>query len=222
MDTKVAAEVIAVIRREKRRRFARLGRTDVEYAYDVWLFRDAPFVNELCLMMLVTIHHQVERDLVKIAAKCTGNSRKTLTGDAYRRRIREERARVRAHGMGKLIAKLKLNSFGEWNSSMRTLQLLANCFKHSPSLRPDRPLLKHLRMPVLAERRPSVVYAPLPESDIFRERLAKSLKLDKDADYCAITEEFLARGTRFLKEVEVQPGISPVKLGAVSLAKFQG
>jgi hypothetical protein len=223
MDKKVATEIIAVIRREKRRRLARVRRFEnSEVAYDLWQFRDTPFVNELCLMMLVTIHHQVERDLVKASAKFTGNSAKVLIGRIYRRRVREERARMRAQGMKTLIAKLKLSSFAEWNSSMRTLQLLANCFKHSPSLIPDRALLKHLKMPLVPGRRPVVTYAPLPESDEFRERLAKSLALDKDADYCAIAEEFLARADSFLKKVEAQPGMSPVKWGAISLARFQG
>lgn len=223
MDKQVATEIIAVIRREKRRRLARVRRLEnSEVAYDVWQFQDTPFLNEMCLMMFVTIHHEVERDLVKASARFTGNSAKVISGHIYRRRVREERARVRAHGMKKLIAKLRLNSFAEWNASMRTLQLLANCFKHSPSLIPDRALLKHLKMPLVPGRWPVVTYAPLPESDEFRERLAKSVALDKDADYCAIAEEFLVRAVSFLAKVETQPGLSPVKWGAVSLGKFQG
>lgn len=222
MDTKVAAEIVAVIRREKRRRLARLRREDSEFAYEIWQSRDEPFVNELCLMMLVAVHHQVERHLVKIAARFTGDGKKQLSPEVYRRRVRDERAWLHAKGKRRLIAKLKLNSFSEWNRSMRTLQLLANCFKHSPSLTPDRALLKHLKLALVPGRRPTVTYAPLPESDIFRGRLAVSLKLPKEADYCAITEEFLTRANRFLKAVEAQMGLSPVKWGAVSLSKFVG
>jgi hypothetical protein len=41
--------------------------------------------------------------------------------------------------------------------------------------------------------------------------------LAKDADYCAIAEEFLKRADGFLAAVKRQPGLSPVTMGAVSL-----
>jgi hypothetical protein len=222
MDGDVAKDILDTIRREKKRRVARLEREDSDYAYDLWQARDEPFLNELCLMMLISIHHDVERRLVKLAARFTGDEKRTVNADTYKRRVRHERQLLHAKGKGKLIAKLKLNSFPDWNGAMRTLQLLANCLKHSPSLTPDRPLLRHLKLPLVPGRRPTVSYAPLPESAIFRERLAISLKLPKHADYCDIIEEFLTRSEQFLKNVEKQKGVSPVKFGPVSLAKFIG
>jgi hypothetical protein len=44
-------------------------------------------------------------------------------------------------------------------------------------------------------------YMPLPESDYFRERLAESVDLPKNADYCAIAEKFTDLANQFMEEV---------------------
>ena len=111
-----------------------------------------------------------------------------------------------------MIARLKLNDFPAWESSMETLRLLANCYKHDPSRSPDEDLLKHLKLD------PTVMYASLPESRCFRKGLALSLDLEEDADYCAIAEELLARAEHFLADVEQQPAIGKVKWGPTSLS----
>ena len=94
---------------------------------------------------------------------------------------------------------------------MTTLQLLANCYKHAPSQRPETALLKHLGLD--GNRN----YASLPDSRAFRERLALSLKLGRDADYCDVVEEFLKRVEAFLAKVQEQPQIGKVDRGHVSL-----
>jgi hypothetical protein len=222
MDVRVARQVIAAVRRQKRRRIARLRQEEPDFAWDLWQGRDEPFLNELCLMMLVALHHEVERRLVKLGARFTGDSTRTLAKATYQRRVRAETAWQHAHGKRRLIKKLRLDSFAEWNGAMRTLQLLANCMKHSPSRVPDGRLLRHLKSPLVPGRRPTVTYATLPESAIFRERLASSLQLSKDADYCDIAEELLSRSDAFLAAVESQPGFSPVNFGKVSFMKFVG
>ena len=103
---------------------------------------------------------------------------------------------------------------------METLRLLANCVKHEPWQEPDERLLKHLKLPIAAElKRPVVRYMPLPESRCFREGLAASLNLSKDADYCAITEEFVDLVGRFLEDVKRNTGLSQLT-GPVSMVEF--
>lgn len=71
MNVTVARDVIGVIRAEMKRRSPR-GLNDsheaIEAAYDQWVFSDEPFLNELCLLLLTALRHQVERELIKIAA----------------------------------------------------------------------------------------------------------------------------------------------------------
>src|SRR5712691_11701981 len=207
MDTKAAKDVIQVIRKERKRRLRRLP-DDPDAADYVWRYTDEPFVNDLCLMLLVAIHHQVERELVGLAARMTGDGQ-PLSLAEYQRQVQIERDQWRTwKTRRKTITKLKLESRAEW-TSMETLRLLANSNKHAVR-RPHDDLLGHLKLDLKRN------YAPLAESDGVRERLATSLDLDNGADYCAIAEELLERADRFLTAVKKQPGLSKVR-GAVSL-----
>ncbi len=208
MDTKIAKETLKVIREERKGQLAKLP-DHQDAAYDQWLFYVEPFVNDLCLMLLVAIRHQVERELLSLAARVT-NDGKTITTERYRERVQEIRSLKK--GCWPEISKtLGLPSFPDWNGSMKTLQLLANCYKHEPSQGPEKKLLKHLGLDQTRE------YAPLPESGCFREGLALYLKLDKNTDYCDIAEELLKQADGFLASVQQQPNIRKVKWAPVSL-----
>lgn len=216
MDTTVAKGMIRVIRAEKKRRLTRLSDEDSEAAYDQWISFDELFVNELCLILLVAIRHQVERELVLLAA-CVTNDGKDLDRKQYQQNVKAEREGLKKNkkdggGWEPLITKLKLESFTEWASSMETLRLLANCCKHDPSRKPDQKLLAHLKL------KPAN-YMPLPESSCFQEGLAASVNLPNKADYCAIAEKLLNRAERFIADVQKQPMVSRVKWGRVSFSR---
>ena len=91
---------------------------------------------------------------------------------------------------------------------MKTLQLLANSFKHNPSGQPDKQLLKHLNLAL------TVKYASLPESRCFRAGLATSLNLTKDADYCEIADELLHRVDRLFADVRKTAPLRKIKNSA--------
>jgi len=82
METGILKEVIAVIRAEQQRRASLLTDEDPNFAYDHWLFKDEPFVNELCLMLLVTLRHHVERELVRLAARAADEGEE-ISGQQY-------------------------------------------------------------------------------------------------------------------------------------------
>ncbi len=173
-------------------------------------------------MLLVSIRHQLERELVRLAARASGNAEE-IGGDEYRDRVEQERERLHSKdGWKRLIAKLNLASFPEWHTSLKTLQLLANNYKHDISSSVGGDLLEHLNLDPIVSHSPTVRYASLPESHHFREALAVSLNLQADADYAAIAEEFLSQASRFLAKVEKQPGLDTVKWGPVSLTDFVG
>jgi hypothetical protein len=180
-------------------------------AYDRWLYHDEPFINDLCLMVLVAIRHEVERELVSLAARVTDNQR-TLSGAQYHDRLNDERQHLREKkGWARLSAKLHLESFSAWQGSMNILRHLVNSIKHEPTEGPGPDLLKELKLD------PKRNYMTLPEGGAVQDAIAASLGL-KDADYCAITEGFILEAEAFLAAVARQPGFSPVEHGAASLS----
>jgi hypothetical protein len=219
MDRNIAKEVINAIRSERQRRSDRLQDEDAEAAYEQWLFTDEPFINEMCLMVLVALRHQVERELAMIAGRTSAEP--TMTIKQYQQNVRSQRERLlKQSGWACLVATLNLKSFPEWGKSMETLRLLANCLKHEPWQEPDEKLLKHLKLPTAAElKRPVVGYMPLPESRCFREGLAASLDLPRDADYCAITEKFVDLVGRFLEDVKRNTRLGQLT-GPASMVEF--
>jgi hypothetical protein len=63
---------------------------------DHWFYRgeEEPFINELCLVLLVAIRHEIERELTFFAVRKNSKGR-TLSDDDYRDLVKEERGRLR-------------------------------------------------------------------------------------------------------------------------------
>lgn len=219
MDFETAKAMIDVVKSERQRRADRLRNEDPEFAGDHWLFTDEPFANDMCLMVLVAVWHQVERELVWLAA-CVTKDGKSISREQYKKNVQRER-KLYVKDRGKMIEKLTLDSFPEWKSSMKALHLLANCFKHDPAQQPNKSLLMHLNLPLKPSRRLTVSYAPLSESSCFRDGLAAYLNLPKDADYCVIAKTFVDLADRFLKSVRQRTRLAQIT-GAVSLIEFSG
>ncbi len=84
MDTRLAKNIVKLIRGERQRRASLLEDMHPEAADDRWLFTDLPFVAELCLMLLVAMRHQVERELISLAARAADNGKKSLLSNIRR------------------------------------------------------------------------------------------------------------------------------------------
>jgi hypothetical protein len=63
-----------------------LADEDPDLASDQWQFGDEPFVNELCLILLVAVWHQVEREVIWLAARVTGDG-KQITREQYLKNV---------------------------------------------------------------------------------------------------------------------------------------
>jgi len=215
MDSKIAREVIGVIRAERRRRSDQLKDEDPDVAYDQWVFTDEPFINEMCLMVLAALHHQVERELVLLAAGA--NCGPTITSQQYRMNVNEWRKKVRKKP--ELLAALGLQSFPEF---VETLRLLANCLKHEPHQHPGEVLLRHLNLPDVNQlkKQDALVaeYLPLAESDRFREGLAASVSLPKETDYLTIADKFAELVSGFLKGMRKKANVARVTGIKISFA----
>jgi hypothetical protein len=107
--------MIRVIRTEKKLRSDRRRQADPNAAYDQWVFSDLPFINEMCLILLIAVRHQVERELIALAARANGGS--TVPRKQYQQNVMDQRKRLKARdGWRNLIAALKLASFPEWKN----------------------------------------------------------------------------------------------------------
>jgi hypothetical protein len=70
MQRDIASQMIKVIRTEKKLRSGRLRQADPIAAWEQWLFTDLPFINEMCLILLVAIRHRVEREFDNPRRSC--------------------------------------------------------------------------------------------------------------------------------------------------------
>jgi hypothetical protein len=207
-------EMIEVIRKEERRRAVLLSEEDPDFVRDRWLFIEEPFVNEMCLMLLLALRHLLEREMVSLAARALDNkaeiSREEYEQEIENLRIERKSKRIDQWDMKKIEKRLNLK-VQKGYKSIEALRLLVNCYKHDPSMVPDRRLLDWL------EIQTGIKYAPLPESDSLREGLAVFIGLSKDATYCDIAERFLDIATEFLLSIESRTELSEVRGGRVSL-----
>lgn len=205
MEIDTLKQMIAVIRVEEQRRASLLTDQDQKFAYDQWLFTDKPFVNELCLMLLVTLRHQIEKELIWLAARAVDDEE--ISDQQFYENLNQLR---KTNGLEKIKDRLKLGS-SEGYQCTEALRLLANSYKHDPYMEPDHKLLD------LLELETGVNYAPLPESDSLREGLAAFIGLEKDAGYCDIAERFVNIAKDFLVTVQSRTKLSRVKRSPVSL-----
>jgi hypothetical protein len=210
MDFTTSKAVLAVIRQESDRRNA-LER-DPNWAYEQW-HADNAFTNELCLILLVALRHQLERELVKLAA-LAGHGGVDLSRAQYQQRTDELRP-LRKDGSRvtdwtKVYSALGITS-GNRPSPIETLRLLANAYKHDPNAQPDQLLIAHLGLTT------AINYAELPESDALREGLAVNVGLARDADYISMAERLIDYVQTFLDDLKKCVLLSRVRWGPVSL-----
>jgi hypothetical protein len=208
METAIFKEMIGLISREKQRREWLLKGKDPDFAHDQWLFTDAPFVNELYLMLLLTLWHQFERELFNLTAR-VADDRKEINHQQHQEKVHQLQ-KGKGHVWDKIKNWVQTKSCKGYKS-METLRLLANSYKHDQSMKPSKKLLKWLKL------KTDVNYAPLAESGAFRKGLAEFIGLEKDADYCEITSRFVDITCEFLTKVEKLPGLSRVRPGIASL-----
>ncbi len=216
METQLLKDMIAVIKAEQQRRSSLRADKDPDFAsYDHRLSIDEPFVNELCLMLLVALNHEVERELVWLAAR-TADEGKEISVERYRENAQKVREALRKHGGWKKTIGATLNPEScEGYIYVEALRLLANSYKHDPSMKPDEELLKLLNL------KTEFTYAPLPESPSLQNALAAFIGLETDAAYCDIAERFVGIASRFLEDVPSRTKLSPVKWGPITWSDIE-
>ncbi len=203
MEVRLLKELTAVIRTEQRRRAELLRDEDPDFAYDQWIFNDEPLLNELCLMFLVTLRHQIERELVWIAALAADDGRE-IEGEQYRERVEELRVGLINWDWKRIGGRLKLKACTEYQA-MEVLRLLSNSYKHDLSVDATEELRTLLRLDAKFN------YAALPESGAVREAIAVCVGLGKDSGYWDIAERYVDLASRFLANIKSRTQLSKIK-----------
>lgn len=209
MDTHFLKQMIAVVRKEEERRLLLTGE-NLDAEYDRWLDTDEPFVNELYLIVLVALRHQVERELVGLAARASNEARE-ISRKEYEKELLDLKTRKgKGWNWDTIEARLSFKSWKEY-SSWQLLKRLADSYNHDPSREPDSELLNSL------ELKTGFDYARLQESPAVRERLAISVKLERGAGYCDIAARFVDIASEFLADGQARTKVRPFKREPISL-----
>jgi hypothetical protein len=188
-------------------------------AGDTWLFTDLPFIREFCILILIGIWHQVERELVWLAA-CAADTGEVVDAEEYRKLVSIERDLYRSRKTREaVLAKLGITTLPDW---MLVLKFIAECYKHDPAAWPDRRLLDILSLPTIPTERLVRWYASLPESSLIEDGLVRYLGLPKEANFCDIADEFLSRAEQYLAELRQRPSLFGLRRAPVSLVEFEG
>lgn len=219
MELELARTTLGAIGAERERRIRGLPK-DTYAALTHWSDVDDPFVAELVLLLLVAVFHQVERELIWLAA---GHSVDGVPIEfcVYQERAAKERRRWSDRKKRTVfIRQFGLEALDEWNT-IEALRLVANCYKHDPHAKPNTALLRHLGMPPVPVEPLVTSYAALAESQNFREGFASWLNLDRQGNYCEIALEVLDRVEAFLAAAgrAMPRNVNP---GRVSMTSFEG
>jgi len=234
VETHVLKQVIEVIRAEEQRKAERRADMNPEVVYDQLIFTDSPFVNELCLMVLVALRHQVEREMIRLAARLVDGGTE-ISAEQYQQNVEKERELLRERDRWKRMSiRLDVNSCKE-TKVLEALRLLSNSYKHDPFVKPDIKLLKLLNLRPDWPKKTTAIgdatsggsqspksprkknYAPLPESTSLQEAFAVFVGLARDAEYCDITERFVDSVSQFLEGLKNRTKVRPFERRRVSL-----
>lgn len=167
MDQNLYAQLISVIRNEEERRGQQ------QESDELWRIADIPVLNELCLGVLVSLNHRIERE---IGWFCS--------------RLPTRRGKKRKDGYGALDIK------PEMRRQLELLRLLVNSFKHDRSAKINQNLLDALGCDK------NVKYDIITDSDVICEKLSEKLGLGTKANYCDITECFVVTTCALLTDIE--------------------
>ncbi len=199
----LARKMLAVLRDER----LRLGARPVipELGYDSWRDDNAT-IGEMCLALLVSLRHEIERNLIWLAAR-SGRAGAPLSRDEYFGSVRKI-SKLGGKLYPTLEKRLGLTEIPVWKKELDLLRLLTNCFKHDPFGQPEQAdKVKGLRQKLGLR---ATNYAPLAESQGVVDALNRDLGVADHGDWIEIAGKFIAVSENFLDEVALRAGLQPV------------
>ena len=209
MNTQIFKDIITIIKNEQAQRLSRLDNQHPDYAYNQWLFTDLPFINELCLMLLVTLRHELERILIAFASRVNENKTK-MSAEEYNKKVEGYNKMGQKKKWKEINKKLNIESYDKYKF-IEVLRFLSNSYKHDSFGSPSKDLLSYLNLDT------EIDYCPLSEGGIFQKELSKFIGLSENADYYNITECFVGIASDCLSYIKNNNKLCTV---SVSLTKF--
>lgn len=208
MNTKLIKSLVEFVKAEEESRAIARESMSPEAAYDNAIFYDNPLTNELYLLILLFMWHDIEKEILLASARSAVQNSDPISRNDFRSEVERlaglsfEKRRI------EIEKRLPVVDRNSWDL-LDLLRLLANSFKHDPFDKPDHRLLNYLSLA------PNVNYATLAESGAVRYGLGRFLGIGDDASFAEIVEEIRKRCDRIL--FSVHAGIRPFQHERVSL-----
>jgi len=191
MNTKLIRSLVEFVQTEEQNRAVARESMSPEVAYDHAIFYDNPLTNELYLLVLLFMWHDIEKEILLASARSGVHGSSAFSRDEFRNEV--ERLAGMSFKKRRIEIEKRLPTIDRrsWDL-LDLLRLLANSFKHDPFDKPDESLLKCLSLA------PNMNYATLAESAAVRYGLGGFLGIGDDASFAEIVEEIRKRCDRIL------------------------
>jgi hypothetical protein len=141
MNTKLIRSLVELVKAEEQSREKARSSMTADAAYYQATFHDTPLTNELYLLVLLFMWHEIEKEIVLLAAMSGSQDASPMTRDDYRKeveRLGSLDGKTRKKEIERLLPKLDNRA---WDL-LDVLRLLANSFKHDPFDKPSGVYLK--------------------------------------------------------------------------------
>ena len=215
MDKFIFQQMIEAITSEQLRRDCSIQDLSPEEACDQILYIDEPFINELCLIVLVVLRHYIERELLVLAAR-TVKGKQSISMKEFKHNLKtlcnmNKKGDFTGINWEKVNGKInheKLDKF----YIIDCLRVVSNCYKHNIRMAPNKELLELLSLDQNPDK-----YDSLIDSKAIQSSLARIVDVNKNASYKEIFEKFIEVADAFLKKVAEQAKPCKISRKPVSL-----
>lgn len=181
MNAKLIKSLIELVKTEELSRENARSSMSPDAADCQATFYDTPLTNELYLLVLLFMWHEIEKEILLLAALSGSQATSPITRDEYRKEVVRLETLRPDKRKKELEKRLPALDQGAWDL-LDVLRLLANSFKHDPFDKPSDVLLKRLGLPE------NMNYAPLSESGAVRFGLGRFLGIGEGVEFSEIVD----------------------------------
>jgi hypothetical protein len=210
MNKKLIRSLVEFVKTEERNRATARESMSPEAAYDHAIFYDNPLTNELYLLVLLFMWHDIEKEIVLASARSGVQDSSPISRDDFRKEVERLAGLTFEKRRIEIEKRLPTIDRPSWDL-LDLLRLLANSFKHDPFDKPDHRLLGRLSLA------PNMNYATLAESGAVRYGLGRFLGIGDDVSFAEIVEEIRKRCGRILLMLQAGTLSRPFKPERMSL-----
>lgn len=211
MNRKLVKSLVELVRTEERSREDLRASMSPDASYYKATFHDDPLTNELYLLVLLFMWHELEKEIVLMAALSSAEDASPMTRDGHRQEVKRiSKLKPEAKKRAAIEKRLPALDIRAWEL-LDVLRLLANSFKHNPFGKPNRQLLERLGLPE------NMNHGTLSESGAVRFGLGKFLGVGDDVSFSEIVDAVRKSCDRILLSLESGTPLRPWAHERVSL-----